>query len=200
MITYDLTRVFFWCVAIALLGSSTIVVTCRRPMLSIVSLIQSFILAAILWMMVGAEFLSLGLIFVYVGAVMTLFLFVVMMLNQEKVAVIRKRLLVWPGAALIFALLSFIMMHALQGSAVWTESDQVGQLNHIPNVEAIGRVLYTQYALSFETAALILLVAMLAAITLTFRGAKPGSKHQKISSQININKADRIELVDLKEE
>lgn len=200
MITFDVARLFFWVVAGTLLLSASMVVAGRRPVLSVVALISCFVLGSVLWLMVGAEFLSLGLIFVYVGAVMTLFLFVVMMLNQESVQVISRRLIIWPISAILFALLSYMIIHQLLSSTVWqTHAIQAGSTK-IPNIEAIGHVLYTKYLLSFEVAAVILLVAMLAAITLTFRGAMPGSKQQKIADQVNISKDDRFELVDLKEE
>ncbi len=195
---WDVGRIFFWFVASALLVCATLVVTGRRPVLSVVSLISCFVLGAILWLMVGAEFLSLGLIFVYVGAVMTLFLFVVMMLNQESVQIISRRLIVWPLSAVTFALMSYMILHKLIGADMVHDHVMYPVLDARPNVEAIGQVLYTQYVLSFEVAAVILLVAMVAAITLTFRGAMPGSKTQKIREQVRASKADRLSLVDLK--
>lgn len=200
MMTFDISRAFFWLVAASLLVSGSVVVSSRRPVLSVVALISCFVMGSILWLMVGAEFLSLGLIFVYVGAVMTLFLFVVMMLNQEKVEVISRRMIVWPVAAILFALMSYMIIHSFMGSSIWLATP-TGKISvHTPNVEAIGHVLYTQFVLSFEIAAVILLVAMLGAITLTFRGVKPGTKRQRIADQVKIRKADRFELIDLKKE
>lgn len=197
---WDAARLFFWIVASTLLVSAGLVITGRRPVLSVVALISCFVLGSILWMMVGAEFLSLGLIFVYVGAVMTLFLFVVMMLNQESVQVISRRLVVWPLSAVVFALMSYMILHTLFLTDSVHGQILAPMVSKVANVEAIGHVLYTQYVLSFEVAAVILLVAMVAAITLTFRGAMPGSKPQKIRDQVHVKKQDRLTLVDLKKD
>lgn len=195
MLAWDLTRVLFWLLATGIIGSALTVVLTQRPVIGVLSLISCFVQASIIWMLLGAEFLSLGLIFVYVGAVMTLFLFVVMMLNQTKVDELNNRNRVLLLGVMIFALLAFGLYKA------WMPLSSVVQASYVitaPNVNVLGTSLYTKYLLSFEITALILLVAMLAAITLVFRGKKSDNKHQVVAEQVKVQAKDRFELKDLR--
>ena len=194
MLTWDLVRVLFWILAIGVLGSATTVVTTRQPVLGVLSLIACFVLSSVLWLMLGAEFLSMGLIFVYVGAVMTLFLFVVMMLNQNTVDILENRAKILFLGFLIFAFIAYGLFKVWMPDVVFTEAIKTS----IPNVNALGSALYTKYVLSFEVTAMILLVAMLAAISLVFRGRSAHNKHQKISEQVSVVAEDRYELKDLR--
>lgn len=191
---WDLARILFWLAASGILGSALVVVMSKKPVVGVLALIACFVQAAILWLMLGAEFLSMGLIFVYVGAVMTLFLFVVMMLNQNFVDPMKNRARVLMLGFMAFVFLAYGLLRvSLPESttiAIQTQAE--------PNVDLIGHMLYTKYLLSFEITAMILLVAMLAAIALVFRGQKSSNKHQKISQQVQVNAKDRITLKDLR--
>lgn len=190
---WDLTRLLFWLLAVGILGSATVVVSTKKPVVGVLSLISCFVQAAIIWLLLGAEFLSMGLIFVYVGAVMTLFLFVVMMLNQNQVDDFSGRVRSLLLGTLMFALITFFMYKT------WMPlSSPASYVITEPNVNILGKTLYTQYLLSFEITAMILLVAMLAAITLVFRGRKSGNKHQTVSEQVRVNKDERLQMKDLR--
>lgn len=194
MADWDLTRVLFWLVATGILGSATSVVITKKPVIGVLSLIACFVQAAILWLLLGAEFLSMGLIFVYVGAVMTLFLFVVMMLNQNQVDHMKNRVQVLILGFFVFVFLAYGLSRTILPSAKDLALPTMAE----PNVNVIGKAMYTKYMLSFEVSAMILLVAMLAAITLVFRGRKQANKHQKIAEQVAVNAADRITMQDLR--
>lgn len=194
MQAWDLTRVLFWLVASGILGSALMVVTTKRPVTGVLALIACFVQAAILWLLIGAEFLSMGLIFVYVGAVMTLFLFVVMMLNQNQVDNMKNQ-----AQVLVLGFMVFVfMLYGLSKAAMPHTVNLTLSATTEPNVNLIGKSLYTKYMLSFEITAMILLVAMLAAITLVFRGRKAANRHQKISEQVAVQAKDRFEMVDLR--
>lgn len=193
MEAWSLTRLLFWIVASGILISATSVVTTKKPVIGVLSLIACFVLGSILWLFLGAEFLSMGLIFVYVGAVMTLFLFVVMMLNQNEVDELKNRNKILALGFLLFVFLAYGLLRVSVPEKVML----VLKANE-PNVNILGKVLYTKYLLSFEITAVILLVAMLAAITLVFRGQKQQNKHQNVREQVNVEASDRVELKDLR--
>lgn len=194
MAGWDLTRILFWLVATGVLGSSLMVVLTKKPVIGVLALIACFVQAAILWLLLGAEFLSMGLIFVYVGAVMTLFLFVVMMLNQNQVDEMKNRMKILLLGFFIFAFIAYCLSRTILPNIV-----DLSTLSNVePNVNAIGQIMYTKYMLSFEISAMILLVAMLSAITLVFRGRKQKNKHQNISEQVAVKAEDRITMHDLR--
>ncbi len=171
------------------------VVTARHPVKAVLSLVVAFVATAGTWMLLEAEFLSLVLVVVYVGAVMVLFLFVVMMLDVEQAEKKANFVSYWPFAATV-AVLFFVMLVNLIGHlALATPTPDL--VFDVSNVLQIGLALFTNYLYPFELAAVILLVAMIAAIALTFRGARPGKKTQIMSAQIKVKARDRLRMVDM---
>lgn len=170
------------------------VVLANYPVRSALWLVLTFFATAVLWMMLQAEFLALALIFVYVGAVMTLFLFVVMMLNVGPEQSTKNRM-VLPfaavGSVLLFALILLVIgPHRLNAAP-----SLINRAADYSNVSAMGMVLYTHYLYAFEVAAVILLVAMIAAISLAFFGRKPGTRSQKIGAQHRVTKNERLRVI-----
>lgn len=180
-----------------LIFSALMVVALQRPVQCALFLVVCFFAATGLWLLLTAEFLALVLILVYVGAVMTLFLFVVMTLNMD-IATLKNQYLKYYLpigliiTALLAALLTYVLHHVHLSSSLISSADF--SITHISNTRQLGDVLYTQYALPFEIAAVILLVAMIAAISLTL--SEPiRRKQQSIDEQIRVNAKDRVRLV-----
>lgn len=196
----DIQTSLFYGISALLIISAVMVVATRHPIRSVLFLVFSFITSAMIWMMLQSEFLALVLIFVYVGAVMTLFMFIVMMLNAEKVTDRSKTWRYFPVVAALMALFTVISMKVLKPSIFGLDKFPAPAVHpaSYSSAHAIGAVLYTDYALSFELAALLLLVAIIAAISLCFRGPREGKKTQNIRDQVKVTKADRLKLVDLK--
>ena len=194
-------QIVFYLFAIALLCSAVMVVFSRNPVHCVLFLVAAFFCSAVLWMLLQAEFLSLVLIFVYVGAVMTLFLFVVMMLNIDLSALKEGFVRYLPLGLLVLVLMVGVMVFALysgkQFSAVTMTTPHGPDYS---NTAAIGIELFTHYVFEFEIAGLILLVAMVAAISLAFYGRKPGTKSQKIAQQLEASKAAGLRIVKMKAE
>jgi NADH-quinone oxidoreductase subunit J len=178
-------ELFFYLFSAIMVASAFMVIAARNPVHSVLFLILAFVNAAGLFVLLGAEFLAMILVVVYVGAVAVLFLFVVMMLDVDFAELKRGFLQYLPVSVLIGIAGLFVLISAVAG---W----QIGPIAaaHAPtpapvgmsNTEALGRVLYTQYAYLFEAAGLILLTAMIGAIVLTLRH-KEGVKRQDISVQ-----------------
>lgn len=185
---------FFYVFAGILVFAALRVITARNPVHAALYLVLSFFSASALWMLLEAEFLAISLVLVYVGAVMVLFLFVVMMvdLNMDKVrAGFWKNL---PVAAIVGSLIAFQMSVVLT-RGFWDPS-AVAPAQVDNNTQALGQLLYTEYLYPFEVAALILLVAMVAAIALTLRKRKD-TKSQTPSQQVRVKRADRVKLVSM---
>lgn len=193
------TLVFYMFSAVLVL-SALMVVTVRNPVYSVLFLILTFFNAAALFLLIGAEYIAMTLVIVYVGAVAVLFLFVVMMLDIN-VTQLRQGFLRYLPAGLLVAILFFaelIMaiyasLHA--PSSLLAKAASTAQVG-VSNTRAIGNVLYTDYAFLFETAGLVLLVAMVGAITLTHR-TRAGVRRQKICEQVSRKRAMAIEIVTL---
>jgi NADH-quinone oxidoreductase subunit J len=194
-----LPAVIFYIFAGMTVISSAALVLQNNPMKSVLLLVFSFICSAVLWLLLQTEFLALILILVYVGAVMTLFLFVIMMLNIDTELMRRPLLRYIPLAALIMALLLGFLWQVKPAHwmSVFSPLDQTSQ--SISNTELLGSVLYTDYVLAFELAAVILLVAMVAAVTLVQR-QRYQSKHQSVVQQIMTKKNQRLRLVSIDSE
>lgn len=179
--------------------SAVMVVMQNHPVRSVLFLVLTFFSMAVIWLLLQAEFLSLILVLVYVGAVMTLFLFVVMMLHVDVEAFRSHLLRLLPLGIFIVGGLSALFLIAMN-KFDWTHTGSI--LNQAPlqisNTEEIGLVLYTKYIYPFEIAAVLLLVAMVASITLVHRSIVR-AKRQDVRSQIMTNAKDRIELVSLKD-
>ncbi len=188
---------FFYLFATVAIISAVMVISSRNPVHSVLFLILAFVNGAGIFMLAGAEFLALLLIVVYVGAVMVLFLFVVMMLDVDF-AQLRQGILQYaPVGALIGGVL-LIELILVAGSFVVTPevatSSAVPFVEGMSNTEALGRMLYTRYVYLFEAAGLILLVAMIGAIVLTLKH-KPNVKRQDINAQVARKREDAVEVV-----
>ena len=190
-----LTAIFFYVFAGICVASAFMVIASRNPVHSVLFLILAFVNAAGLFVMMGAEFLAMILIVVYVGAVAVLFLFVVMMLDVDFAALKAGALQYLPVGVVIGGI---FLAELLLVVGAWTLGPGVPHAIAAPipaditNTEAIGRVLYTNYVYFFEIAGLVLLVAMVGAIVLTLHH-KPEAKRQKISEQVARDKT-AIEL------
>lgn len=188
--------IIFYVFAALLVISATLVITSKNPVKAVLFLVVSFFASAILWMLMQAEFLSLVLIFVYVGAVMTLFLFVVMMLRIDqsllKVSFVRT----YPLGLLVLLLLVGIAFYVFSFKH-WPLANQMP--THYgadySNVIVMGTLLFTKYLYAFELAAVLLLIGMVSAIAMAFHGKKPDTKAQKISEQLAANKQDRLRII-----
>ncbi|TMJ25499.1 MAG: NADH-quinone oxidoreductase subunit J [Alphaproteobacteria bacterium] len=194
-----LQAIAFYVFAAVTVGSGAMVVVSRNPVYSVLFLILAFFNAAALFLLIGAEFIAMILVIVYVGAVAVLFLFVVMMLDIN-VAKIKEGFLDYLpiGAMIGAALLAEILfgLGVLGGTAgtVSTFSKAGTQALVLDNTRAIGRVLYTQYFYLFQVAGLVLLVAMIGAIVLTLR-RRPGVRRQRVSEQLYRSKEAAITVV-----
>jgi NADH-quinone oxidoreductase subunit J len=184
----------FYAFAVVLLASGVRVITARNPVHAALFLVLAFFTAAGIWLLLRAEFLAIALVVVYVGAVMVLFLFVVMMLdiNLERVREGFWRNL--PLALLVGGIMVFEMI-AVLANRIWGGTPRATPADY-SNTKELGRVLYTQYAYAFEIAAVILLVAIIAAIALTLRRRKD-SRAQDPSEQTRAKRADRVKLVSM---
>jgi len=195
--TNVLIAISFYLLAAVAVAASFMVVAARNPVHSVMFLITTFFSAAGLFILMGAEFLALLLVMVYVGAVAVLFLFVVMMLDVDFVEMKQGFLQYLPIGALI-AIILFIEM-IMVGAAFFSGEAKtvVERPDDISNLEAFGRVLYTDYAFFFEAAGFILLIAMIGAIVLTLR-ERDGVKRQNAEAQIARTREQGVELVDIK--
>jgi NADH-quinone oxidoreductase subunit J len=186
--------VVFYSFGGVLLIAGLLVVTARNPVHGVLFLVLAFFTAAALWLLLRAEFLAIALVVVYVGAVMVLFLFVVMMLdiNLERVREGFWRNL--PLALVVGGVMVWEMITIL-AFRIWGVEPRQVPANY-SNTRELGRVLYTDYAYAFEIAAVILLVAIIAAIALTLRRRKD-SRHQDPSEQVRARRDERVRLVSM---
>jgi NADH-quinone oxidoreductase subunit J len=196
MIIQALAFYLFAAVAVA---SGVMVIGARNPVHSVLFLILAFFNSAGLFVLLGAEFLAMILVVVYVGAVAVLFLFVVMMLDINFIALREGFLRYMPIGALIGLIL---LAELVLVFGAWAVAPSATHLAVVPvrpdltNAQALGRVLYTNYFYLFQTAGLILLVAMIGAIVLTLR-QREGVRRQRIGVQVNRRRADTIEVKDV---
>ena len=197
-----LPAIFFYLFSFVLVLSAVMVISARNPVHAVLFLILAFFNAAGLFVLMGAEFLAMILVVVYVGAVLVLFLFVVMMLDVDFAELRAGWIKNWPLGALIglilaVELISFVAYWAI-GSGVRAAAPAPDlATTGISNTEALGRILYTDYLFYFEVAGLILLIAMIGAIVLTLRH-KEGVKRQDIGRQVNRRPALAVETVKLR--
>ena len=189
------TAVFYFFSAILLFAGFR-VITARNPVHAALFLVLAFFTAAGLWLMLEAEFLAITLVLVYVGAVMVLFLFVVMMLDIN-LGKLREGFWDYLPLAGIVATLLVLEMAVVLGGKQFGLNAVPAPIAHAAdysNTKELGRLLYTEYVYPFELAAVILLVAIVAAIALTMRRRKH-TKYQDPAQQVKIKRADRIRMV-----
>lgn len=198
---FGLIDLVFYLFAAITVASGALVISARNPVHSVLWLILAFFSAAGLFVLMGAEFLAMLLVIVYVGAVAVLFLFVVMMLDINFTELRHGMLQHLPLGGLI----GFILLGELVALAVaWNFGEDVAKNaaspvpvdSSVTNTEALGQLLYTDYIFIFQTAGLILLVAMIGAIVLTLRD-RPGVRRQNISAQVNRRPEEAFDLVDV---
>ena len=185
---------FFYMFSAVMLGAGLMVVVSRNPVFSVLFLILAFFNAAGLFVLIGAEFIAMLLVVVYVGAVAVLFLFVVMMLDinfAEMRAGFQKYL---PLGLVVGGILVFELVAAIYGDAF--KGASLPAMPEISNTRALGNVLYTKYMYLFQVAGLILLVAMIGAISLTMR-KRPGVRRQVIAEQNARSRVESVEVVEV---
>ncbi|PHY13430.1 NADH:ubiquinone oxidoreductase subunit J [Caulobacter sp. B11] len=196
-----LQAIAFYLMAFTTLAAGLLVVSAKNPVHSVLFLITAFFSAAGLFVLLGAEFLAMLLIVVYVGAVAVLFLFVVMMLDIDFEALRDGFAQYLPIGGLVAGVLTlemiFVAATVATNGAAGKNASPMASPEGISNTEAIGRVLYTDYIFFFQLAGLVLLVAMIGAIVLTLRH-KPGVKRQDISRQVARSPKTGMELVQIK--
>jgi NADH-quinone oxidoreductase subunit J len=188
--------ILFYFFATVLIGAALGVIFSRNPVHAVMFLVLAFFQSAVLWLLIEAEFLAIVLVLVYVGAVMVLFLFVVMMLdiNVEEESGGYTRYL--PLGVLIAVLMvtELIQIIWYRSAPDLSGSGFAATPEGYSNTKALGSVLYTEHVYAFEIAAVILLLAIVAAITLTMR-KRPGLKKQDIAAQVAVRAVDRVRIV-----
>ena len=195
-----IAAIAFYVFALILLVSAVMVVSARNPVHSVLFLILAFFNAAALFLLAGAEFLAMILVIVYVGAVAVLFLFVVMMLDINFAELRSGFQRYAPVGLAIGVVLAVELFVVLSGWKLAPESMSLRfspAAANVSNTAQLGKLIYTDYVLLFQTAGLVLLVAMIGAIVLTLRDRQT-SRHQNIARQIARAPADTLEMVDVR--
>ena len=191
----------FYFLAVIMVFAALRVITSRNPVQAALFLVLTFFNAAGIWLLLNAEFLAMTLVLVYVGAVMVLFLFVVMMLDINLDRIRQGFWSYLPVGTLIGILLLLEMVMVLGGSYFGLDAMPVppAASQGYSNTRELGRVLYTDYVYAFELASLVLLVAMVSAVTLTLRKRK-GIRYMAPADQVAVRREDRVELVKMQSE
>jgi len=191
-------QILFFAFSTVLVLSAGAVITVRNPVHAAMFLVLCFVTTSALWLLLEAEFLAITLVLVYVGAVMVLFLFVVMMLDINIARMREGFARYLPVGASVALLAIGIMLTAVWGKNFGLASPAAKAAGY-SNTRELGEQLYTTYVYPFEIASVVLLVAIVAAIALTLR-TRPGTRYQKIEDQVVVKKADRLRVVQLKAE
>jgi NADH-quinone oxidoreductase subunit J len=191
-----LVEILFWVFASILAISALAMITVRNPVHSALLLVLCFFTSASIWLLIEAEFLAVVLILVYVGAVMVLFLFVVMMLdiNLEEMRARVTRYALFGGVVagiVVFQIVSVVWTRSL---GVDVTTGAAAKPADYSNTAELGRVLYTEYVYAFELAAVLLLIAIVAAISLTMR-KRANLKQQDVAKQVAVRREDRVRVV-----
>ena len=191
--------IMFYVFAALIVFSALRVITAHNPVHAVLFLVLAFISSAGIWILLEAEFLAITLVLVYVGAVMVLFLFVVMMLDINLVR-LREGIWRWlPFGAALAGLMAFEMTWVLGSSGTSGGKVAIKHAADYSNTKELGRLIYTEYVYPFEIAAVLLLVAMVAAIALPLRRRKD-AKSQVVAEQVAVKKADRLRIVKMQAE
>jgi NADH-quinone oxidoreductase subunit J len=190
-------QITFWIFSAVMIAAALRVITARNPVHSVLFLVLTFFTAAALWLLLEAEFLGIVLVLVYVGAVMVLFLFVVMMIDVN-IAPLREGFVRFLPLGALVGIVMVAELVLIVGPRYFG-SDRYATPPPAPaeysNTEALGRLLYSEYLYQFEIAAFILLVAIIAAITLTMRKRPETTKYQTPGNQVRADKGDRLRVV-----
>ena len=192
--------IIFFVFSSLLIISAIGVVTVNNPVKSAIYLVFAFFTSAVLWLLLNAEFLAIILILVYVGAVMVLFLFVVMMLDINISELKEGFVNYLPIGFIVFLITTALLITFFQTQFADVDKNIINEIKIIgdDNTKNLGYLLYTEYILAFEISAMILLLGIVSAITLTHQ-KNPANKYQIPSEQVNIKKEDRIEIIKDKE-
>lgn len=192
----DTLALLFYTFAFVLVYAGFRVITAKSPVTAVLHLVLAFASASCVWMLLQAEFLAISLVLVYVGAVMVLFLFVVMMLDVDM-APLREGYVRYLPVGLVVALVMLAQILALIGVKAAAEvpfADNAAVAADVSNTTWLARALFTEFMLPFEVAAVILTVAVVAAVMLTLR-RRGGTKHQDPSAQSRVRASDRLRMV-----
>ena len=196
-----LQAIAFYLLAATTVAAGLAVISARNPVHSVLFLITAFFSAAGLFVLLGAEFLAMILVVVYVGAVAVLFLFVVMMLDVDFTALRQGFARYLPIGGIVAGVLTaemvIVAVSVAMGGAAAKSTGPMSRTGGVTNAEAIGRVLYTDYIYVFQAAGLVLLVAMIGAIVLTLKH-RPGIKRQNIGAQVARTPAKGMRTVSIK--
>lgn len=197
-----LEQIIFWLFSAVMIAAALRVITASNPVHSVLFLVLTFFTAAALWILLEAEFLGIVLIVVYVGAVMVLFLFVVMMIDVNT-APLREGFVRYLPLGALVGVIMVAELALIVGARYFDEGRYAAPTRAeagYSNTEALGRLLYSDYLYHFEIAAAILLVAIIAAIALTMRKRPETTKYQTPGRQVRANKAERLRIVRMNSE
>ena len=197
--TYELFA--FYAFATVTVLAALGVILARNPVHAVLSLVLTFFSAACLWLLLQAEFMGVVLVLVYIGAVMVLFLFVVMMLDINTTPLREGfvRHLPLTGAVVVVMAAEMVMLLGMQRFEAAMPASDPAAVAGKTNIQWIGETLFSKYILPFETAAVILTVALVIAVMLTLR-RRPGTKHQDPARQVAVRREDRVRLVKVQAE
>jgi len=192
----NIELIIFFIFSALVLISAIGVITVNNPVKSAINLVFTFFSSAVLWLLLNAEFLSIILILVYVGAVMVLFLFVVMMLDINITQAKEGFVKYMPVGVLIFFIISGLLSFFFYSQFETTDKNIITSIDLIgsDNTKNLGYLLYTEYIIAFEIAAIILLLGIISAITLT-HSKNTSTKYQVPSEQISASKDDRLRIM-----
>jgi len=195
-------ELIFYAFSLVLVSAGVAVITARNPVYAVLFLVLAFFSAAAIWILLEAEFLAIILVVVYVGAVMVLFLFVVMMLDINLAPLKEGFIRYLPVAVLVaVAMAAELLMVLWARDRFGTDMFPIPQPNPVgySNTRELGELLYTNYLLPFEVAGVVLLVAIIAAVALTLR-TRPGIRTQNVGQQVRTRRDESVRLVKMKPE
>ena len=195
-------EIIFYIFSIVMIGAAIMVISVRNPVYAALFLVLTFFSAAALWLLLEVEFLAIVLVLVYVGAVMVLFLFVVMMLDINMTPIKEGFIRYLPAGIMIALVMAIELLMVFWARGRFSPDQWPTPVEHpegYSNTQAVGEWLYTQYLLPFEVAGIILLVAIVAAVSLTLR-RRPEAKRQNPARQVQVKRDERVRIVKMESE